>query len=327
MRNNETSIPTNGQAKKYNIYLIIPDGYASTQNLKKYWDFDNTPFVNYLKDKGFFIANNSSSMLDLNYKQGVENAQWANIRAIEKNLTSRLLETNGYKYRMDIFNGKQLVSGKKRNLLSLYRCYFMQTALFKVGVWLSLYDLMDCEPISKFSTCVNLEKDLQIEEKYPRFLYTHTMFTHIPFTDTLSKTDNLEGMIEENKFITFLNDSFKITKALKDLGIEENNPLFGQYLFQIKRTNFWIKDTFDKFWQKIEKNSIVIVMSDHGSRFITGNSVEAKSEFYQNFTAVYFPDKDYTRLTDTITPINVMRMSINKAIGAELPYLLDKCIK
>ena len=131
-------------------------------------------------------------------------------------------------------------------------------------------------------------------------------------------------MNDENQPVDSQSDSFSVTPALKKFGIQDNDPFFRPYLHQIKRTNTFLIKTLDTFWSKIEKNSIVIIISDHGSRSLSGQSEEAILERYQNFCAVYFPDKDYSTLTDSITPINVMRMTLNKAIGSHLPYLTDK---
>lgn len=43
------------------IYFIVLDGYARCDVLREFYDFDNTAFINYLKQKGFFVASRSHS--------------------------------------------------------------------------------------------------------------------------------------------------------------------------------------------------------------------------------------------------------------------------
>ncbi|MDY6895702.1 MAG: hypothetical protein SVO01_09860, partial [Thermotogota bacterium] len=43
------------------IYYIILDRYGSTSTLKEFYDFDNSEFINYLTNKGFYIAFESRS--------------------------------------------------------------------------------------------------------------------------------------------------------------------------------------------------------------------------------------------------------------------------
>ena len=44
---------------KRDIYYIILDGYTSSDSLKKYLNFDNSEFNNFLMKKGFYIPNKS----------------------------------------------------------------------------------------------------------------------------------------------------------------------------------------------------------------------------------------------------------------------------
>ena len=60
------------------IYHIVPDTYARSDILKEIYQFDNSDFINYLTEKGFYVSNNAtsgyprtlyafSSVLNLNY--------------------------------------------------------------------------------------------------------------------------------------------------------------------------------------------------------------------------------------------------------------------
>lgn len=54
------------QAENYpDIYFIILDAYARGDILKELYDFDNTEFLNFLKERGFYIADRATS----NYSQ------------------------------------------------------------------------------------------------------------------------------------------------------------------------------------------------------------------------------------------------------------------
>ena len=60
------------------IYHIVPDTYARNDILKELYQYDNSDFLNYLREKGFYVSNNAtapyprtlysfSSVLNLNY--------------------------------------------------------------------------------------------------------------------------------------------------------------------------------------------------------------------------------------------------------------------
>ena len=47
--------------KPPDIYYVVFDRYASAATLKEAFDFDNTEFLRYLSDKGFYVASESRS--------------------------------------------------------------------------------------------------------------------------------------------------------------------------------------------------------------------------------------------------------------------------
>lgn len=62
MGNHEVQFASQSIAeKKPDIYLIVPDGYAKPINLKEYWGFDDSMFVNQLTRLGFYYAESSKS--------------------------------------------------------------------------------------------------------------------------------------------------------------------------------------------------------------------------------------------------------------------------
>ncbi len=48
-------------ARLPDIYYIILDGYARTDVMKAFFDFDNTPFLDRLEKQGFYIARDSTA--------------------------------------------------------------------------------------------------------------------------------------------------------------------------------------------------------------------------------------------------------------------------
>jgi hypothetical protein len=99
------------------IYLIIPDDYGRSDVMKQYFNYDDKQFTDYLRNKGFVIAERSQSnylssefnmnaILNLNYfnylgdvmvKAKSENLLLQR-QMIENSLASRFLESLGYNY-------------------------------------------------------------------------------------------------------------------------------------------------------------------------------------------------------------------------------------
>jgi hypothetical protein len=43
-------------SQKPDIYYIILDGYGREDVIEEFFDYDNSPFISYLEDLGFYIA-------------------------------------------------------------------------------------------------------------------------------------------------------------------------------------------------------------------------------------------------------------------------------
>lgn len=310
---------------KYNIYLIVPDGYASNTNLKKYWYFDNNAFISDLDKKGFFIPKNPrsnyrytvqsiSSMLNLNYfETSVSEPLMA--ASVLNNTTMQFLHQHNYKCYITDWDGNNYTYDPYNVKIDINAFLYNQSAAYFLGI-----------PI--YNTIANNNNTQQLESLFtnknetPLFYYIHSMLTHHPYKNKKNEVD--KDTAYSNTFTVYGKWLDGQGNDFRTLGKRGDSILLNKYLSKIKETNNIIQDKLNEHWNSIKNNSIIIVMSDHGFRFLNGYPEDFKQEAYQNFCAIYFPDQDYSTLTDTITPINVLRMSVNKAVGTKMPYLPDK---
>ena len=70
--------------------------------------------------------------------------------------------------------------------------------------------------------------------------------------------------------------------------------------------------------KKVDPDAIIILHSDHGTL-----ENEILNGRLANLYAIYFPDQDYSRLYETITPINTFRIILDKYFSADLGLLPD----
>jgi Sulfatase len=316
---------------KHSIYLIVPDGYASSKSLKKYWQYDNAEFDNYLTQKGFFMPQSTHS----NYKYTVLtmgsclNMSYFTSRSepyiasqVKRNEVCKILDNMNYDCFMLDFTGKYYKYDAQKTKVEYKLLLFMQSAAYLLCRSLGIEVVM--ESYITNTKFFNLFKSY-VEPSKKQFIYMHSMITHPPFYDesekSVEKNDtNLRrilGKIKGDNWL-FRNNEWRTTGSPQD-----DAYLKQIYLSKIKYTNQQIQNSLDTIWNTL-KNNIVIVMSDHGFRELPGAKKDALLETYSNYCAIYFPDKNYSTLTDSITPINVMRMAINKAINTQLQYLPDK---
>jgi hypothetical protein len=99
------------------------------------------------------------------------------------------------------------------------------------------------------------------------------------------------------------------------------------YLEQLIYANTWI-DSLAKAATTTQRTRplVLIIEGDHGNRFAKwGEAIREKH--FMNLNTYYFPDKDYSMLYDSISPVNSFRVVLNKYFQAGLPLLKDSTIR
>ncbi|MCX8020624.1 MAG: sulfatase-like hydrolase/transferase [Chitinophagaceae bacterium] len=132
----------------------------------------------------------------------------------------------------------------------------------------------------------------------PVFLYAHLLMPHYPyFLDSAGKKRSDE-------------------EALKEPYIK-NKTRFAGYIYY---TNSLLDSITSKILQKKQRNSVIIIQSDHGSFDFTENTEDA----FKNISAFYFPDRNYGLLYDSMSNVNTFRVVSNMYFGTEFPLLKDQ---
>ena len=68
-------------------------------------------------------------------------------------------------------------------------------------------------------------------------------------------------------------------------------------------------------------------MSDHGFRFLSPSTLsECNNEAHSNICHIYFPDKNYECMPDTISPVNIFRIVMNRYLNTKYAILPNKRI-
>jgi hypothetical protein len=309
-----------GNFSKENIYLLLVDTYARPDNLRKYFGFDDRNFLSFLKENEFYIPSNTqsnynntlqtmSSMLNLTYLPENSylrnNYNYASIKydeALRKNFLVELLAQNQYKViNLSIFNMAKYPSPVGTTLhyfgLNGYDYYFY---VYSKTVFAYFHQIIvKYSERHRESAGINLmHKEINRRSSQPKFVYFHSMICHEPYY--------------------FTEDGKPLSDSWFYLATNE------AYVKQIKYANLVLKDII----QRIKKNDpqpIIILTSDHGFRNLTNVSMEeAAIESRQNFSAIYFPDQHYDSLYDSITPVNIMRVVLNRALHANFERLDER---
>jgi len=153
---------------------------------------------------------------------------------------------------------------------------------------------------NKLVDLVKKESALQIGK--PRFVYGHFYMPHPPFF--YDKNGN--------------------KKDVKKVYKENDEKFYQAYLDYLVYTNQKAKDLINTIQQNTNNSAVIIFMGDHGFRHTTDTS--DLTNYFQNQNAIYFPDRDYSSLGDSISTVNEFRIVFNKLFNAGFPLLKDSTI-
>ncbi len=133
----------------------------------------------------------------------------------------------------------------------------------------------------------------------PLFLYAHLEMPHFPyFFDEAGKPYTDEELYTDS----LISDRKK----------------FARY---IRYTNNRITSILDHIMTVSGGQSVIIIQSDHA---IADMDWSRKQDAFRNYSAFYFPDKDYSALYPGMSNVNTFRVILNKYFGQRLPLLTDK---
>jgi Sulfatase len=318
-------------AKPY-IYFLLMDEYASSLSLKEQYNYDNN-LDTFLQQKGFSIQVHSrsnynftpfsmSATLNMSFIAGIEDVKavsaedYANCNLlIRDNEAIKFLDAQGY----DIINysvfdlaGHPAMVDQSflplKTKLITDRTFFAR--LNKDIGWLIMtwypfkffkknFLLQHRENNADFKN--RIEQESMVKSPKPRFTYAHFYMPHPPFYYYK------DGRPKDNATVY---QEFKFSTP-------------DQYLDYVTYVNTQIKEMVSRL-QERNPSAVIILLSDHGYRPKTTDPYPLY--YFQNMNAVYYPDKDYSLLYDSITNVNELRVVFNKVFKQTYPLLKDTSI-
>lgn len=319
-----TAIPADADALP-NIYFIVCDSYPRADYLKSYFDMDNTPFLNGLRERGFYIAERSrsnypntmpslASTLNLEYlDNALAPGGWDEyypelIPRMKDNLVVRTLRARGYEY-VAIATGlfPTDMTGADRYIHPGDKPYTeYQQRLIEITPVRSIFNRMKKPHHHRLAPFVfDTLEGLRRNER-PMFVFAHVLLPHLPHGY------DAEGNI-------------RLDYPPYKEGWRQMTDLVNRRLTEIV-------DTI----QRHEPNSIIIIEGDHGPRTSwqdantmdllpwKGTWEEYIRDRSANLSTYYFPDRQYAGLLyPEITPVNTFRVIFNKYFGGNYEMLED----
>ena len=306
---------------KPDIYYIILDSYGRADILQKLYDYNNSDFLNSLKEKGFFVANCSqsnyaqtelslSSSLNFNYLDALGNSfipgntdrspLWP---LIKHSALRKFLEAQGYKTiafstgygwteinDADIYLAPQIGAWE----MNPFQYMLLQTTAGRI--------LLDAKELSLPNTPDDLTRrrtqfalgKLPVIPSItgPKFIFAHLLVPH-----SFVFGPNGESV------------AFDVSTMTADI--------FKQgYIDQVRFINKQIENIVTTIIANSPIPPIIIIQGDHGPTG-AGRAVRVS-----NLNIYYLPGHE-DLLYPTITPVNTFRVVLNAYFGQNLALLPD----
>jgi len=329
-------VPESAPKYKPDVYYIIMDGYGRSDTLQKFYQYDNSEFINYLTQKGFVVPSNIysnyaktsmsvPSTLNLNYMQaivpGIEDSLfwWLMNPFIQESYVQLFLEEAGYQTvsiatDWDITNNTNTdfyFSPYKINLNEFEASLLAKTQL---KILRPLISKLAFVPTSKSHRDLILYSfdTLSIipEISGPKFVFAHIVSPHPPFV--LDKKGNLS----EPKYSFSFNDGNDFAGTYEEYRTG--------YINQLEFVNIKLQQTIDSILTKSKSPPVIILIADHGPGMLTDFTSSENTcleERFAIFAALYLPGLEGNSIPNDITPVNLFRIIFNEYFSTELPLL------
>ena len=324
-----------------NVYFIILDGYPRNDILEKHLNFDNSKFTNMLEQRGFHVAKNSFA----NYSfsglsiSSTMNMNYINFLADEIGEDSRdynpiIGKDFGLYADNQVIKNFKLM-GYKVSRIGTATIYLHEIPLADLSPCHKTVHLMDnrllhavgntsmigyfierwAEEQQRQITLCDFEELPKISGYFeePVFVWSHVMIPHFP----LIFGPNGEPITPGQSLLTMNHPEYT----------DNDWNVKIQFMQQIEFTNKKTIEFIDKILEN-EKQSVIIIQSDHGSAFDTNLQNPTDDDIFQrlsNLNAIYFPDEKHIEiLTDDRTNVNTFRIVFNSYFGSNYEILEDE---
>ena len=327
--------------KMPDIYYIILDGYGRADILNSKLHFDNSPFINFLKNKKFFVADSSSSnysqtafslssSLNINYLTTVQGK-----KTDDRSLVGQLIADNTVVAKLNDLGYNTIgfsanyefakVNNVKQNKTPAYWSEFNQVLLENSFLSDVPYikhhlEILSLQVTSSFNNTNYIFEHIDDEAltNTPKFTFAHILAPHPPF---ILDKNGIRSDLDLSKITVSDGDGF-----FSQTHLSQKDYIDG-YTRQLEYINKKAQEVIENIISKTKRPVVIVVQGDHGSGSGTDFQNIQKTDLPERMSilnAYYFSDQKYDKLYPEITPVNTFRVIFDQYFGADLPLLEDK---
>ncbi|HOI89819.1 MAG TPA: hypothetical protein PLK28_04825 [Candidatus Rifleibacterium sp.] len=318
------------------VFYLILDGYARHDTLQRLYSFDNSDFMNFLSQSGFFIASqsyanypqtylslasslNSTRLDSLAEKFSDTNSVQPLVEMIQNN---RLFETlKKWGYRTVAFSsgysGTEIRTADVYISRSILGREFTDTLVnmtFLAALKLPFFDLSVSQAdIHRERIRQTLQEIPELAFAEPVCVFAHIICPHPPFVFAADG----KPLEQSGRFTLFDGNDWGSDK-------EAYRKFYTDQLLYLNRL---VKQTVTDILKRPGRPKILVIQSDHGpGSKLDWQNIE-KTDLKERFGilhAIYCSDADYSRLYPEMTPLNTFRIILRRITGEKFESLPDR---
>lgn len=330
-------------AEAPDIYYIILDAYGREDVLKRFYGYDNRPFLDALRQRGFFIADQArpnycqtiasvASSLNMSYldtlvnRLGKEATDLSPLHdRVDHNAVAAFLRERGYRF-VSISTGFGLTATPDADLI-------LGGVGKQAGSNLNPYEglLLDLTPLSLFprtnATLHDQHRDTLMagfqylgtapDLKYRKFVFAHILAPHPPFVFG----PNGEKIDQKGRPYSLADGSDWMHRG-------DRAEYRERYIGQLRFVNGQVLEAIDTILATSGVRPIILLQGDHGPRqFLDWKSLKGTNvqETYGNLSAYELPGGDADKVFYSgISPVNSFRLLFDHVFGAHFERLPDR---
>ncbi|HEX2993254.1 MAG TPA: sulfatase-like hydrolase/transferase [Anaerolineales bacterium] len=326
------------------IYYIILDGYGREDILQALYDFDNSDFVEALKVRGFYVADEAtsnyvqtllslSSSLNMDYLQSLQangttlESRDALAALVERSKVRSILAQNGYQsvsfrnaYNATIPSAEIYYDDTGFAYpVTAFESIVIDRTLARVLLHVPFFNKVliempyDIHRSQILSTFERLREIPEMDGDY--FVYAHIIAPHPPFVF------DANGQAQPHR------EPFRLADGNNYIKSHSRESYIAGYRDQIQYVNELVLDTVDAILAESETPPIIILQGDHGPGSHLHQGMLKKTlpaERFSILNAYYFPDQEYASLYPSISPVNSFRVVLGQFFGNPEATLPDR---
>ena len=321
----DIAVPVISDSLKPDIYYIIFDSYSSDKILKEMGS-DNQEIEDKLVANGFRVIAGSSSnynltpfsigsTLNMKYlpeanteKKYLLDEYLPATNIVKYNGLLPWLEKQGYVFNNfsffdfdhhpatipthDIWDIEDIFLQQNTGL-KIYKDLFWNFKLHSLNDAQKLQSAIDKRDRYDDSVYSLLLTSSTEKKSRPKFVYAHFFMPHIP------------NSRDSNGLPIPVNTNITVDEEIKG------------YCNEIRFVNKRIETISNSLVRNSKRPMVIILQGDHGYRFYND---EKEADEFPNFSAVYFSNKNYSQLTDTLSNVNLFKVVLNTWFKQNIPY-------